>query len=469
MKTTLSIPVDKFQTDIHEALKLWNKGNSHGSPIHTLYLYQQGLLNGHSTPRQATNHVLQLGLDQLALEDEENAQILEMRFSDGLSAQEVANRLSVAQGTVFKKQAAAIVRLADLIYEEEILASAAYRQALDARLEKPTYEQLLGADEHLPTLVDLLTAEDGPILLSIEGIGGIGKTSLANGLVRHMIEQGLVGAGPIADLGWVTARQSMFNLGGAIKDVDKPALTIDALVEVLFDQLLPDMAKPVGRSLDELLPLLKEHLQARAYLIVVDNLETLADVEALLETLRELANPTRFLLTTRYGLFAEPDVYHFRVPPLSEPTTLTLVRQEAKRRNLPDLVEASDADLHPIYETVGGNPLALRLVVGQTHVHALGDVLDDLTAARGQKIENLYTYIYRRAWENLDEPTRRVFLLMPLVTEDGADMDYLAGMSQLVTLSLVDVRGGLQERRYTIHSLTRTFLQEQVLAWQVDS
>jgi hypothetical protein len=36
----------------------------------------------------------------------------------------------------------------------------------------------------------------------------------------------------------------------------------------------------------------------------------------------------------------------------------------------------------------------------------------------------------------------------------------------LVLLNLVDARGGLHERRYTIHSLTRTFLQEQVAKWK---
>ena len=125
----------------------------------------------------------------------------------------------------------------------------------------------------------------------------------------------------------------------------------------------------------------------------------------------------------------------------------------------------------------GGNPLALRLVVGQAHVHALGDVVDDLQRGRGQRSEALYTYIYRRAWENLDQATRAVLLLMPLVAEQGTDLAYLASMSgretsdlrsaleELVALSLVDRRGGLQESRYTIHSLTRTFLHEQVLRW----
>ena len=37
----------------------------------------------------------------------------------------------------------------------------------------------------------------------------------------------------------------------------------------------------------------------------------------------------------------------------------------------------------------------------------------------------------------------------------------------LVRLNLVESRGGLNERRYTIHSLTATFLLEQVLRWGI--
>jgi hypothetical protein len=121
----------------------------------------------------------------------------------------------------------------------------------------------------------------------------------------------------------------------------------------------------------------------------------------------------------------------------------------------------------------------LRLVVGQVHIHTLGRVLGDLKSARGQPIEHFYSYIYRRAWDGLDEPARRALLILPLVTEQGATFEDLAGISQgrldeddlrnaldaLVALNLVDARGGLHERRYTIHSLTRTFLHQQVLRW----
>ena len=41
-----------------------------------------------------------------------------------------------------------------------------------------------------------------------------------------------------------------------------------------------------------------------------------------------------------------------------------------------------------------------------------------------------------------------------------------AAIEHLLAFSLIDARGGLHERRYTIHSLTRSFLHRQVMKRQ---
>ncbi|MCA9871074.1 MAG: hypothetical protein KC487_11955, partial [Anaerolineae bacterium] len=127
---------------------------------------------------------------------------------------------------------------------------------------------------------------------------------------------------------------------------------------------------------------------------------------------------------------------------------------------------------------VGGNPLALRLVVGQTLVHDLPAILESLRSARGQTVDQLYTFIYRGAWQRLDETAQRVLLAMPLVPPPGRDAAFLSQVSglaigaihdalnTLVRLNLVDRGGDLHGSRYSIHALTRTFLLEQVAKWQ---
>jgi hypothetical protein len=165
---------------------------------------------------------------------------------------------------------------------------------------------------------------------------------------------------------------------------------------------------------------------------------------------------------------------------LNETKALLLIQQEAELRNFRRITTASNTQLKKIYEVVGGNPLALRLVIGQTHTHTLDTILEALTLAQGYKAEALYTFIYRQAWERLDDLTRQVFLNMPLVTSRGGGLDYLAFLTglppltlrqtldHLVALNLVDSNNASTEPelRYSIHNLTRTFLQEQIGKWQ---
>lgn len=460
----------EFRDNVQESLKLWYKDASQGSPLADLTLVQHYLRKGDNL-RRATNQVLLQAIEALEIENPQSARILRLRFLDGMMVHQVAHSLNIAEPTVYNWQARAIDLLASILHGQEQQAREHRLRTQEQRLPPASYVHLVGIEDRLAELLERVRTPGPPWLLSIEGIGGLGKTSLADALLREVARRAF-----FPEIGWVSAQPQRLDLGGFIRLLDRPALTADALIAALAAQLLPDLPATVGP--EQALAALEPHLRQQPHLVVVDNLETMADVDTLLPTLRRLANPTKFVLTSRQSLFAEADVYHYPVPELSMAHAFTLIRQEAQLRNLPALAAAGDAELLPVYQTVGGNPLALRLVVGQTHVHGLDAILGDLAAARGQTAANLYTFIYRWAWENLDENTRQAFLAMPLAPPSGANLAYLEQVSglepaalrqaldRLVSLNLVDSSGDLREKRYSIHNLTRTFLQEQVAGWQ---
>jgi hypothetical protein len=99
-------------------------------------------------------------------------------------------------------------------------------------------------------------------------------------------------------------------------------------------------------------------------------------------------------------------------------------------------------------------------VVGQTAFLPLVQVLDNLKAARGKSISDLYTHIYWQAWHMLDSAGQQTLLIMPLAQE-GTLKQLLAlsrlepaelyqALQQLATLSLVQVEV-IDDRRYSIH------------------
>lgn len=338
------------------------------------------------------------------------------------------------------------------------------------RLDFMPDQPLFGVDEAQAKLENLLLQPGRPWLIALDGMGGLGKTSLAHALARAMLAKRR-----FYDIAWISARQEEFLPEGVLRPVAQPALTPQTLVDILLIQLDPGLGRPAAGG-DEKQAILARWLKAKAYLVVVDNLETAADYQSLLPLLQQLANPSKFLLTSRHSLRLQANVYCHSLGELSEEDSQALLRHEAVTRGLPLLAQAGPESLHRIYQVVGGNPLALKLVAGQSSVLPLAQVLDNLRQADAKSIEELYVYIYWQAWEMLSEAGRQMLVAMPLAQE-GSFADVMreseldrapAGqaLKELTTLSLVEVGGDLEQPHYRIHRLTETFLLNEVIKWQ---
>ena len=469
----INLQFPNLEEDLQQALKDWHDNSYKSGSLAYLLLYKNALHNPSRTPRQATNYILTKALDLLKRTHEADFEFLTMRFVESQKMRYIAERFNVADSTTYVLQRNAVQALANIVHEMELEERIAQQKRLRERLDTASYVKLIGVEAHLEELLGVLNEPDPPWIISIEGIGGIGKTSLAHNLTHQVINQCT-----FDQIGWVSGRQKHLDLVGGIGTVRGPTITAELLVDDLIRQLMPEYTTVITYPFERKISIIEAHLAESRHLIVIDNLETVVDIQALLPTLDRLANPTKFVMTSRTRWYNHPNLYHFVVPPLEEADALKLVRQEARYGNIVGLEACDDDELKPIYETAGGNPLALRLVAGQVHIHPLDVVLRNLTEARGETVENLYTFIYREAWDNLDELGQRVFLIMPLICEAGIDFDYIAGASgiavdalrkslhDLTKLSLVDVYGKPHERRYTIHNLTRTFLKDQVIKWR---
>jgi hypothetical protein len=467
-----TLSISKLRIDTHNALRLWHKSNLNTSPLNYLHLFRQVQLKSANSARQATNQILLNALEALAVEHEQEASLLRKRFRDGLVVQAVANWLNTSVSSVYRKQREAIEQLTLILYNKEVQARDDYQVQLEKRLKLPPEVHLIGVREHLATLFNVLALAEPVWLVSIEGLGGIGKTALANAVLRQpeLTSQ-------FHDIAWVSAKQQDFLPHLELKQIPPPALNASTLIDTLLEQFGQTMT--LSQSSQEKKMALTRLLKEEPYLIVIDNLETVVDYQALLPLLRELVNPSKFLLTSRHSLWAYPDVFCRSLADLGQANTVDFIRHEARMQGLPLLAKASKSELNKIYEVVGGNPLALKLVVGQLSILPLSQVLENLKQARDKNIESLYTYIYWQAWHTLHTASQQVLLVMPLVQDGTLDQllvlsqlelnELSQALQQLASLSLVQVGGDLEERRYTIHRLTETFLLNEAIKWQSPS
>jgi hypothetical protein len=329
-------------------------------------------------------------------------------------------------------------------------------------LPPKTYSHLFGMDAVLALLLDYLDDRDGHWVISLDGMAGLGKTALAREAAGRLAE-----IDRFADIAWVTVSPAAYTSQGPLQ-LDIPALTCGRVLDAIASQL--DSADLGPLPLQVKRDRTRELLVDRACLIVLDNLETALDCGSLPVWFWEMAQPSKFLLTSRHLL--DLDVGHqvLSLDQLPETDSLELIRHEAHRRGLKEVADTSDDSLRPILAVTGGNPLAIKLVVGQLVSLPLSRILAALEAAQ-PGADPFYEYLYRVSWDLVSAPARHLLRRMAEVETCEAIWEELAAISglhgndlnsaieELTAHSLIQAAGF--EKTYSLHPLTQHFALSQ--------
>ncbi len=227
-----------------------------------------------------------------------------------------------------------------------------------------------------------------------------------------------------------------------------------------------------GFSTAEKLKGLKKVATQNRLLIVLDNLETVNDVDELIPAMLNLTGPSKLLITSRKSLSKFPQVRVFPVPELSFADSRQLILSETGRRGV--TLPLSNETMQTLYGLTGGVPLALKLVTAQFGFISAKEIIEQLRAG-DKNSQALYQYIYQQAWDLLDDLGKQLLLGMLTISPEGEDRTWICkmnnlsaqefelGLLQLQRLSLVEFSGSIERPLYRIHRLTTTFLQSNIL------
>lgn len=466
MTLSNNLTLSQLKKDVHAALKHWHAADDQSEHLlaYLLLVQQRQRQLGLQTPaarRLATNEVLLAGLKHLEQQQSQAAQILEKRFLDRETTLRVSTLLELSQDQVKHKQREALQWLAEILLDMENRARAALTAQQDAQLEAPSYTRLFGVDGLSDRLLALLTTAVSPWVITLVGIGGIGKTSLANHTVRRATRRLYYD-----EVVWlkITHQAQLHPLK------DGPSQTFAQLISQLGRQLLP--ALPRTTTHDELLRSLRPLLKNQAHLIIIDNLELPADASYMLAELLTLAQPSRFLLTSRTPPADHAGSLSLTLPELSAADSVALIQHYAGEIGFAEAANAAYADLLPIYEVVGGNPFALKQLVNLGKRRPLPPLLAALRERPLVEGEAIYQRILRETWPTLSDDAKAILAIMPLAAEGGLDPEQIAALSgltepqmwpaidELIGRSLLEVRRSqIWQRFYGIHRLTELFVR----------
>ena len=462
--------------DVLAALRLWHGGETNHWPLTKMRLglnlsQSEDIYGSLAEAGPAANNraILSYGFEQLRSVSPEAEELLRERFENRRDVLTVANRLNISESTLYYRQRQAISHLTEVLNQQEDAASAEWRVKMSSRLSIPSYEILVGIDEAERILTEAIFDEDEHFIISIDGIGGLGKTALADYLTRQLIK-----TTRFDEIAWVTAKHTHLSMLGRLQiESGRPALTLPLLIEKLCTQFnLPTNSDSTHLQRKRML---YKFMKDRRSLIVIDNLETVADYQNLIPELQKWQNPAKFMLTSRIRLLSEPGIFSFSHKELDEKSALQLVRQEARRGGFTDLAIATDEDILKIYTVVGGNPLALKLIIGQLRFYSLTSVLERFTTKKTTETSGgIFDYIFREIWESLEDNSKTILVSLTQAGESGFTVDHLVAVSELaesivyhcltglVLSSLVDITGTILERRYKLHRLTEIFLLRMI-------
>jgi hypothetical protein len=458
--------------DVLEALRLWHGGEASHWPLAHMRLGLQHTVGGgddssfDTGPAAHNRAVLNLGLAELHASAPDAERLLRERFEQRQDVLALANTLNIAESSIYYRQRQAINQLAEILIKLEDHASNEWRERMTARLGLRSYVELVGVDTPRRTLVEALVNKEDHHIVTLDGLGGIGKTALADQVARDLTK-----LTSFDEIAWVTAKHTHLSTLGRLQvESGRPALTFPMLIDELTHQF--EIPQHNGGSHLKRQQMVKQFLRERACLVVIDNLETVADYRNLLPELQMWQNPSKFLLTSRIRLIDEPSVFSLSLKELSAEATFQLIRLEAQRTGFTDLAAAGDEDLLQIYEVVGGNPLALKLIIGQLRFHSLPHVLRRFSLSKDEETSvGIFDYIYREIWESLGDESKMTLLALTQAGETGFTLEHMVkvvglaetvidqSVEELILLSLVDLTGSLFERRYRLHRLTEMYLR----------
>ncbi|KAL3739650.1 hypothetical protein ACJRO7_020981 [Eucalyptus globulus] len=319
-------------------------------------------------------------------------------------------------------------------------------------------KHLVGIETPVVKLKEMLNlaSDNDVVMVGLWGQGGIGKTTLAKVLYNSMFRQ---------------FDGSCFL--GNVREVSNYSKDLVPLQNKLLSDVLSQQNGLVVTNADRGINIIQHRLRHKKVLLVLDDVDNLHQLHALVGEGKCFGNGSRIIVTTRdkhlltcYGIYqdhvykVEPLSYHEAHELLSNHAFLTLQKLEI-RTNLVDSV----------LNHAGGIPLALE-VLGSCLRGKREDVWES-TLKKVSRIPNLtINDVLKISYNGLEENEKEIFLDIACFFKgkdseyikkilDGCDLEATAGFDILIERSLISIDYRILQMHDLIQSMGMDIVRQE--------
>lgn len=414
--------------------------------------------------RFVNNQILDELLQVLKKQNGNHEEILRLRFIDGQKRGVVAAQFFIEETTLDYRQGKALDALTGLLLDREQAVRDSRRREQLMLIPTAQYDAFVGQSEIRDELLELLNEPKAPWIGMVLGLGGLGKTALADVVTRDLIQQL-----SFYQVCWIRLEAEEQN--GRFQSVEK---SISDFLRQISGILWGDFDPAIHQS--QLLLQIQKYFKQRRTLLILDNIESQPILNRLLELVSNWVNPSKVLITTRVDSSNLVPVYKQPIDALSASDARALMVSLAHLNKLTSVADLADDKFKQLYSIIGGHPLMIQLVVKLIAYQPFDQILYDLRHVQSSQMEEVFRKIFWKVWGLLRPESQQLLKVMPLVSDLGASARYLrsaSGLSeerfweairQLSELSLLEIwdTQELQDKRYGIHHLTRTFIKSDI-------
>ncbi|WP_193915956.1 tetratricopeptide repeat protein [Plectonema radiosum] len=323
------------------------------------------------------------------------------------------------------------------------------------------YTKLIGRKAEAKRLLELLSFESLTPCVNIEGIGGVGKTTLALDIAYRCLqaskdidlEKSLTEDIPTFELiVFTSAKTEFFTSRGILPRLRREKTLRDIFTSIIrtinFDHSPP-------ASFEQAYEQIYKCLANMRTLLIIDNLDTLEEQQQVLSFLYELPPTVKALITSR----EKTPFNAVRLSSLTQTEALILIQQKAAEKQ----VDLSLKQYVQLYQTTGGIPAAIIYAIGQLNAgYSFDNVTSCLIPDRGdfcrfyfdssvQPLKGQPAYYFLMALSLFAKPP--ITSALRIVAGVDNTLKAADGLAKLQQLSLINYR----QERYGMLPLTREY------------